>query len=152
MSVAFSHPFEKCYADKGKELQYLVEPPVYAEVTARRGENITLPCVLQTKPSHYRVKWTKVDPLLQGVENIILITNGHADKQYGTLGPRARLRRAHVLDISLLLTGLQLEDDGQYRCELINGINDESVDITLRIEGKAMFPSSSAVVQLCCVV
>ncbi|XP_072535626.1 hyaluronan and proteoglycan link protein 2 isoform X2 [Salminus brasiliensis] len=137
---AFHH-----HSNKGKEkdLQYLVEPPVYAEVTARRGQNITLPCVMRTKPPHYRVKWTKVDPLRRGVENIILISNGHADKHYGVLGPRASLRRAHALDLSLLLFGLQLEDDGQYRCELINGIDDESVDITLRIEG-IVFPYQSS--------
>ncbi|KAI4893286.1 hypothetical protein NFI96_019687 [Prochilodus magdalenae] len=139
-TVAIYHHSNK---DKLKELQYLVEPPVYAEVTARRGQNVTLPCILRTKPSHYRVKWTKVDPLRQGVENIVLITNGHTDKHYGVLGPRAKLRRLHVLDISLLLSGLQLEDDGQYRCEVINGINDESVDITLRLEG-IVFPYQSS--------
>lgn len=66
----------------------------------------------------------------------MLITNGHADKQYGSLGPRASLRRAHDLDVSLRLTDLELEDDGSYRCELINGIEDERVIITLRIEGE----------------
>ncbi|KAL7887460.1 hypothetical protein AOLI_G00051810 [Acnodon oligacanthus] len=133
------------HSNKGKEkdLQYLVEPPVYAEVTARRGENVTLPCVLRIKPSHYRVKWTKVDPLHRGVENVVLITNGRAEKHYGPLGPRARLRRAHALDISLHLSGLQLEDNGQYRCEVINGIEDESVDIALRIDG-VVFPYQSS--------
>ncbi|KAK1795203.1 hypothetical protein P4O66_010380 [Electrophorus voltai] len=129
--------------DKDKELQYLLEPPVYAEITARRGENVTLPCILQTKPAHYRIKWTKVEPLHQGVENIVLITNGHKDKQYGTLGPRASLRRAHALDVSLHLIRVELEDDGQYRCELINGIDDENVIVTLRIEG-VVFPYQSS--------
>lgn len=123
------------FLDKGKELKYLLEPLVYAEVTARRGHTVILPCVMRFKPTHYRVKWTKIDPPSQGVENIVLITNGHADKQYGSLGPRASLRRSHDLDVSLRLTDLELEDDGSYRCELINGIEDESVIITLRIEG-----------------
>lgn len=123
------------FLDKGKELKYLLEPLVYAEVTARRGHTVILPCVMRFKPPHYRVKWTKIDPPSQGVENIVLITNGHADKQYGSLGPRASLRRSHDLDVSLRLTDLELEDDSSYRCELINGIEDESVIITMRIEG-----------------
>lgn len=113
-----------------------MEPLVYAEVTARRGHAVVLPCVMKFKPPHYRVKWTKIEPPSQGVENIVLITNGNADKQYGSVGPRASLLRAHNLDVSLRLTDLELEDDGSYRCELINGIEDESVIIRLRIEGR----------------
>lgn len=119
-----------------KELKYLLEPLVFAEVSARRGHAAILPCVMRFKPPHYRVKWTKLEPSSRGVENIVLITNGHADKQYGSVGPRATLLRAHALDVSLRLSDLELEDDGSYRCELINGIDDESVIITLRIEGR----------------
>ncbi|XP_036394952.1 hyaluronan and proteoglycan link protein 2 [Megalops cyprinoides] len=126
-----------------KKLRYLLEPPVYAEITAPRGSNITLPCLLQAKPPRYKVKWTKVEPLHQGVENIVLITNGHAQKGYGLLGPRASLRRAHALDASLRISNLDLEDDGRYRCELVNGIEDESVILTLRIEG-LVFPYQSS--------
>lgn len=124
------------FLENGKELKYLMEPLVHAEVTARRGHTVVLPCMMRFKPLHYRVKWTKIDPPSQGVENIVLITNGHADKQYGSLGPRASLLRAHDRDVSLRLTDLELEDDASYRCELINGIEDESVIITLRIEGR----------------
>lgn len=42
------------------------------------------------------------------------------------------------MDASLQLGGLQLRDGGRYRCELINDIEDESVVVTLRIEGKAV--------------
>lgn len=119
-----------------KKLKYLLEPPVYAEVVGRRGENVTLPCILRTKPNHYKVKWTKLEPELVGPENIIMISNAHAFKPYGHLGPRASLRKAHAMDASLQLGLLELEDGGRYRCELVNGIEDESVVITLRIEGK----------------
>nr|XP_029499697.1 hyaluronan and proteoglycan link protein 2-like [Oncorhynchus nerka]XP_029499759.1 hyaluronan and proteoglycan link protein 2-like [Oncorhynchus nerka] len=125
-----------------KKLKYLLEPPVYAEVTSPRGGNATLPCVLRFKPSHYKVKWTKLEPLRRGSENIVMITNGSAHKPYGMLGPRASLRKAHAMDASLQLSNLELEDDGRYRCELINGIQDESVIITLRIEGM-VFPYQS---------
>lgn len=39
------------------------------------------------------------------------------------------------MDASLQLSNLVLEDGGTYRCELVNGIEDENVVITLRIEG-----------------
>lgn len=65
-----------------------------------------------------------------------MISNAHFCKPYGRLGPRASLRKAHTLDASLQLRHLELEDGGEYRCELIDGIEDESVVIALRVEGK----------------
>nr|KAF6413275.1 hyaluronan and proteoglycan link protein 2 [Molossus molossus] len=49
------------------------------------------------------------------------------------------MRRGHRLDASLVIAGVRLEDEGRYRCELINGIEDESVALTLRLEG-VVFP------------
>lgn len=66
-----------------------------------------------------------------------MISNSHAFKPYGHLGLRASLRNAHSLDASLTVTNLELGDSGAYRCELINGIEDESVQITLRVEGNS---------------
>lgn len=125
-----------------RKLKYLLEPPVYAEVVGRRGDNATLPCILRTKPSHYKVKWTKLEPENVGAENIIMISNSHSSRPYGQLGARASLRKAHSMDASLQLGRLGLDDGGAYRCELINGIEDESVVITLRIEG-VVFPYQS---------
>ncbi|XP_056236361.1 hyaluronan and proteoglycan link protein 2 [Seriola aureovittata] len=125
-----------------KKLKYLIDPPVYAEVIGRRGGNVTLPCMLKTKPNYYKVKWTKLEPERVGPENIIMISNAHAFKPYGQVGPRASLRNAHTMDASLLLRHLRLEDGGTYRCELINGIEDESVIMELRIEG-VVFPYQS---------
>lgn len=48
------------------------------------------------------------------------------------------MRRGHRLDASLVIAGVRLEDEGRYRCELINGIEDESVALTLRLEGEAL--------------
>ncbi|KAF7708554.1 hyaluronan and proteoglycan link protein 2 [Silurus meridionalis] len=129
--------------DKDKDLQYLMEPPVYAEINARRRENATLPCILRTVPSQYRVKWSKVEPLHTGAENIVLMSNGHEVKYYGTWQYKASLRRLHALDISLRLTKLELQDWGLYKCELINGIDEESVTISLNIEG-VVFPYQSS--------
>ncbi|XP_039973395.1 hyaluronan and proteoglycan link protein 2 [Xiphias gladius] len=125
-----------------KKLKYLIDPPVYAEVLGRRGDNVTLPCILRIKPSHYKVKWTKLKLEQVGPENIIIIANAHASKPYGHLGPRAALRKAHTMDASLQLSRLELEDGGTYRCELVNGLEDESVVITLSIEG-LVFPYQS---------
>ncbi|KAF7226730.1 hyaluronan and proteoglycan link protein 2 isoform X1 [Nothobranchius furzeri] len=125
-----------------RRLQYLLEPPVHTEVAARRGDNATLPCILRAKPSHYKVKWTKLEPEPSGLENIIMISNANFFKPYGHLGQRASLQRAHTMDASLLLAHLELQDGGRYRCELINGIEDENIVITLRIEG-VVFPYQS---------
>ncbi|XP_031698407.1 hyaluronan and proteoglycan link protein 2-like [Anarrhichthys ocellatus] len=122
-----------------RKLKYLLEPLMYADVVARRGENATLPCILRIRPSHYKVKWTKLEPEHVGQENIIMISNAHAFKPYGHLGPRASLLKAHTMDASLRLRGLELEDGGMYRCELVNGIEDESVVIALRIEGNSQY-------------
>ena len=48
------------------------------------------------------------------------------------------MRRGHRLDASLVIAGVRLEDEGRYRCELINGIEDESLALTLRLEGEAL--------------
>ncbi|XP_037309985.2 hyaluronan and proteoglycan link protein 2 isoform X1 [Pungitius pungitius] len=125
-----------------KKLKYLLETLLHADVVARRGENATLPCVLRTKPAQYKVKWTKLEPHRAGREDIIMISNAHAFKPYGRLGGRASLPKAHAMDASLQLRGLELEDGGTYRCELVYGIEDESVVVTLRIEG-VVFPYQS---------
>lgn len=124
-------------SDTPKKLQYLLEPPVRVDVAGRRGDNVTLPCIVRTKPSLYKIKWTKLEPEHDGHENVIMISNAKAFKPYGLLGQRASLRGAHAMDASLQLSRLKLEDGGRYRCELINGIEDENIIITLRIEGNS---------------
>uniref|UniRef100_H3D621 Hyaluronan and proteoglycan link protein 2 n=1 Tax=Tetraodon nigroviridis TaxID=99883 RepID=H3D621_TETNG len=123
-------------------LKYLLEPPVYAEVVAARGEDVALPCILRTKPSQYKVKWSKVEVETVEREKVIIISSGDAYKTYGHLGRRASLRRAHVLDASLQLSRLELEDGGRYRCQLIHDLHDESVLVALRIRG-VVFPYQS---------
>lgn len=64
------------------------------------------------------------------------MSNEQGCKPYGPLGRRASLRRAHVMDASLQLSHLQLLDDGMYRCQLVHGIEDESVVVSLWVEGQ----------------
>ncbi|VCW67845.1 unnamed protein product, partial [Gulo gulo] len=121
-------------------------PPIHEVIHSHRGATATLPCVLGTPPPSYKVRWSKVEPG-ELRETLILITNGLHARGYGPLGGRARMRRGHRLDASLVIEGVRLEDEGRYRCELINGIEDESVALTLRLEGEALgfpAPSSSA--------
>ncbi|XP_016076809.1 PREDICTED: hyaluronan and proteoglycan link protein 2 [Miniopterus natalensis] len=113
-------------------------PPIHEVIHSRRGATTTLPCVLGTLPPSYKVRWSKVEPG-ELRETSILITNGLHARGYGALGGRARMRRAHRLDASLVIAGVLLEDEGRYRCELINGIEDESVALTLRLEGQVFF-------------
>ncbi|XP_071583046.1 hyaluronan and proteoglycan link protein 2 isoform X1 [Heliangelus exortis] len=118
-------------------LQYLLEP-LHGAVQTQRGATATLPCVLRALPSNYRVKWSKVEPSSYG-ESIIIITNGLYHRNYGPLSPRVRLRRSHRYDASLTITDVALEDEGRYRCRLVNGLEDESVSLTLHLEG-VVFP------------
>uniref|UniRef100_A0A8D1J1C3 Hyaluronan and proteoglycan link protein 2 n=1 Tax=Sus scrofa TaxID=9823 RepID=A0A8D1J1C3_PIG len=113
-------------------------PPIHEVIHSRRGATTTLPCVLGAPPPSYKVRWSKVEPG-ELRETPILITNGLQARGYGPLGGRARMRRGHRLDASLVIAGVRLEDEGRYRCELINGIEDESVALTLRLEG-VVFP------------
>lgn len=111
-------------------------PPIHEVIHSRRGATTTLPCILGTLPPSYKVRWSKVEPG-ELRETSILITNGLHARSYGPLEGRARMRRGHRLDASLVIAGVRLEDEGRYRCELINGIEDESVALTLRLEGEA---------------
>lgn len=119
-------------------------PPIHEVIHSRRGATTTLPCVLGTPPPSYKVRWSKVEPG-ELRETPILITNGLHARGYGALGGRARMRKGHRLDASLVIAGVRLEDEGRYRCELINGLEDESVALTLRLEGEApRFPPRSS--------
>ncbi|XP_029437760.1 hyaluronan and proteoglycan link protein 2 [Rhinatrema bivittatum] len=117
--------------------QHLLEP-IYEVIHTHRGANVTLPCVLHTRPRVYKVKWTKVNPA-DPLENIILITNGQLRKNYNQLSGRVRLRHGHRNDASLIVTDVRLEDDGKYRCQLVNGLEDESLTLILRLDG-VVFP------------
>ncbi|XP_070252255.1 hyaluronan and proteoglycan link protein 2 [Myotis yumanensis] len=132
-------PFHRALGDPAsyRGPHYLL-PPIHEVIHSRRGATTTLPCILGTLPPSYKVRWSKVEPG-ELRETSILITNGLHARSYGALEGRARMRRGHRLDASLVIAGVRLEDEGRYRCELINGIEDESVALTLRLEG-VVFP------------
>lgn len=44
------------------------------------------------------------------------------------------------MDASLVITELTLEDYGRYKCEVIDGLEDGTVVVTLDLEGRAKSP------------
>ncbi|XP_053133176.1 hyaluronan and proteoglycan link protein 2 isoform X2 [Hemicordylus capensis] len=69
------------------------------------------------------------------MEVAILITNGAHHKTYGPLGSRAHLRHSHRQDASLVIADVGLEDEGRYRCQLVHGLEDESISLLLQLAG-----------------
>ncbi|XP_055487224.1 LOW QUALITY PROTEIN: hyaluronan and proteoglycan link protein 2-like [Leucoraja erinacea] len=106
-------------------------------VTSRRGANATLPCRMRFVPSGYRVKWVKMNGSPR--ENIVLVGNSHQQRGYGTFARRASLRRLDRYDVSLSLLDVRLEDEGKFKCELINGVDDEAAELELQLDG-VVFP------------
>uniref|UniRef100_A0A8C5WL53 Hyaluronan and proteoglycan link protein 2 n=1 Tax=Leptobrachium leishanense TaxID=445787 RepID=A0A8C5WL53_9ANUR len=122
-------------------LKYLLDP-IHEVIITQRGANVTLPCILRRKPRSYKVKWSKINPV-DPLESLIIISNGQHHKNYDKLKGRTRLRRSHRLDASLVITNVSLEDEGRYRCELVNGLEDQSLVLMLQLEG-VVFPYQSA--------
>ncbi|XP_077114414.1 hyaluronan and proteoglycan link protein 2 [Ranitomeya variabilis] len=120
--------------------QYLLNP-IHSVIHSTRGANVTLPCIMRRRPRSYKVKWSKVNPE-DPLENLIVISNGLHHKNYDKLRGRVRLRRSHRLDASLIITNVSLEDEGRYKCELVNGLEDQSLTLALQLEG-VVFPYQS---------
>ncbi|XP_060116341.1 hyaluronan and proteoglycan link protein 2 isoform X1 [Heteronotia binoei] len=119
-------------------LQHLLNP-INKIVHTQRGATVTMPCVLRAPlPQNYKVRWSKVEPA-EYMEVVILITNGAHHKTYGPLGSRVHLRRNHRYDASLTISNVALEDEGRYRCQLINSLEDESLSLVLQLDG-VVFP------------
>lgn len=83
---------------------------------------------------------------------------GNRHRSYGSFRGRVRLRRSAPGDMSLVIKELRLNDTGRYRCEVIDGLEDESVTVELELQGDecvcvCVFVSHSAatVKVLCCV-
>ncbi|CAI9591179.1 unnamed protein product, partial [Staurois parvus] len=143
-SVSIEDPAVYRDADRNQDhnpgSHYLLDP-ILNVIQSTRGSNVTLPCILRLRPRSYKVKWSKINPL-DPMENLIVITNGKYHKNYDKLRGRARMRRSHRLDASLVITNVTLEDEGRYKCELVNGLEDQSLTLSLQLEG-VVFPYQS---------
>nr|XP_046251313.1 hyaluronan and proteoglycan link protein 3 [Scatophagus argus] len=132
-----------------------VESPQPA-VSAVRGSSVTLPCHYHyepelTVPRRTRVKWSwlpantisaPVSPAAATTETEVMVAMGNRHRSYGSFQGRVRLRRSAPGDMSLVINELQLNDTGRYRCEVIDGLEDESVTVDLELQG-VVFPYHS---------
>lgn len=78
-----------------------------------------------------------------------MVAMGNRHRTYGSFRGRVRLRRSAPGDMSLVINELQLNDTGRYRCEVIDGLEDESVTVELELRGEGEFKSCVAAVIIC---
>ncbi|XP_061678452.1 hyaluronan and proteoglycan link protein 3 [Syngnathoides biaculeatus] len=133
-----------------------VESP-QASVSATTGGTVTLPCHFHYEPElsaprRTRVKWSwlpanaAAEPARPGqtaaayaVETQVMVAMGNRHRSYGGFRGRVRLRRSAPGDMSLVIDELRPNDTGRYRCEVIDGLEDESVTVELELRG-VVFP------------
>ncbi|XP_063045387.1 hyaluronan and proteoglycan link protein 3-like [Engraulis encrasicolus] len=112
-------------------------------VFTSRGGNVTLPCRYWyepplSSPRRTRVKWSW-QPITGGQESDVLVAIGNRLRTFDRFHNRVHLREDSVGDVSLEIVGLHLNDSGRYRCEVIDGLEDQSVPIDLELRG-VVFP------------
>lgn len=116
-----------------------VESPS-SSVAAVQGSNVTLPCHYRYEPEiktprRTRVKWFRVDASDGSREEDVMVAIGARLRSYGGYQGRVRLRRDAPGDASLIINSLNVDDTGFYRCEVIDGLEDESVTVELEFRG-----------------
>ena len=121
-------------------------------VSASRGSSVILPCHFRYEPElsaprRTRIKWSWLpasdrhdDPAPDTVPSVIretevMVAMGNRHRSYGGFRGRVRLRRSAPGDMSLVIRELRLNDTGRYRCEVIDGVEDESVTVDLEMRG-----------------
>ncbi|XP_014698040.1 hyaluronan and proteoglycan link protein 3 [Equus asinus] len=110
---------------------------------SHQGANVTLPCRYHyapalASPRPVRVKWWKLSE--NGApEQDVLVAIGLRHRSFGDYQGRVRLRRDGEREASLEMQDLRLEDSGRYRCEVIDGLEDESGLVELELRG-VVFP------------
>ncbi|MEQ2215226.1 hypothetical protein XENOCAPTIV_029318 [Xenoophorus captivus] len=123
-----------------------VESP-QRSLSATRGSSVTLPCHYRYEPElnaprRTRVKWswlpanTITSNEAFPVETEVMVAMGNRHRSYGSFKGRVRLRRSAPGDMSLVINELQLNDTGRYRCEVIDGLEDDSVTVELELRGE----------------
>ncbi|KAM6965421.1 hyaluronan and proteoglycan link protein 1a [Aplochiton taeniatus] len=109
-------------------------------VFAVPGGNVTLPCRLHRTSSFssvgtgIRIKWSKMSDDESTSEDV-LITMGFHKKSYGSFQGRVHLQNDDDDDASLVIDDVSVEDHGKFHCEVINGMDDSTADVTLEVQG-----------------
>ncbi|XP_077568367.1 hyaluronan and proteoglycan link protein 3 [Stigmatopora nigra] len=130
-------------------VRLLVESP-QSSVSATRGGSAILPCHFHYEPElnaprRTRVKWSWAPAAAARpapAETEVMVAVGDRHRSYGGYRGRVRLRRSAPGDMSLVIDELRLNDAGRYRCEVIDGLEDESVTVELEMRG-VVFPYHS---------
>ncbi|XP_061565455.1 hyaluronan and proteoglycan link protein 3-like [Cololabis saira] len=109
-----------------------------------RGGNVTLPCRFWyepklSSPREVRVKWSWLPAAAGGREEDVLVAFGSQSRSFGVFRRRTELRQEFLGDAALVMTDLQLRDTGQYRCEVVDGLEDERATVHLELQG-VIFP------------
>lgn len=65
----------------------------------------------------------------------VFVAMGYHKKSYGNFHGRVHLQSSSPMDVSLVITEITLEDYGKYKCEVIDGLEDETVVVSLNLEG-----------------
>uniref|UniRef100_A0A8C3QEQ2 Hyaluronan and proteoglycan link protein 3 n=1 Tax=Cyanoderma ruficeps TaxID=181631 RepID=A0A8C3QEQ2_9PASS len=113
--------------------------PIYSY----NGANVTLPCHYRYEPDQgpkrkIRIKWSKLrDDYTK--EQDVMVAIGKTYMAFGDFKGRAHMRQASRHEASLVISDVRLKDDGKYRCEVIDGLEDESDVVDLRLKG-IVFP------------
>ncbi|KAK2118074.1 Hyaluronan and proteoglycan link protein 1 [Saguinus oedipus] len=113
-----------------------------AKVFSHRGGNVTLPCKFYRDPTAFgsgihkiRIKWTKLtSDYLKEVD--VFVSMGYHKKTYGGYQGRVFLKGGSDNDASLVITDLTLEDYGRYKCEVIEGLEDDTAVVALDLQGE----------------
>lgn len=106
------------------------------------GANVTLPCRYHYEPAPLsprpvRVKWWKLSE--NGSPELdVLVAIGLRHRTFGDYRGRVHLREDGEREASLQIRDVRLEDSGRYRCEVIDGLEDESGLVELELRGEAL--------------
>ncbi|MBN3287777.1 HPLN1 protein, partial [Polyodon spathula] len=110
------------------------------KVISHRGGNATLPCKFHREFSSgtdnspkTRIKWTKLTTdYLKEID--VFVAMGNHQKSYGSYHGRVFLQEASNRDASLIITDITLDDYGKYKCEIIEGLEDDTGVVTLDLQ------------------
>lgn len=128
--------YAPCFSENGPGLSVTTEQ---AKVVSHRGGNVTLTCMFQRNPGRVpnpkmRIKWTKLtSDYLKEID--VFVAMGFHKKSYGRFHGRVHLQDASKNDASLVINELTLEDYGRYKCEVIDGLEDGTVVVSLNLQG-----------------
>ncbi|XP_037691268.1 hyaluronan and proteoglycan link protein 3 [Choloepus didactylus] len=123
-------------------VKLVVETPKETLFT-HRGANATLPCRYGYEPAlasprPVRIKWWKLSEN-GSPEQDVLVAIGLKHRSFGDYQGRVHLHQDKEGEASLEIRNLRLEDSGRYRCEVIDGLEDESGLVELELRG-VVFP------------